>query len=246
VCGCWPHPRVFRGIPPAWSAHAIAPASSRQRVQSRVSARSRGSASCWRLAAATMSASRSYPRAGSAVARVAPSATASPPGRPAAPRAAGRRRTAPVYAPRQRLEHQALCRCRRLGRAEADPGNQAGPRPAREQVDHRREPQRPHPEPQPEQRGAAADQHVPACRVRSQPAVRISMQLDRVPPHRNRHGWVLCTDGAGGRRDQEVSLTGRDRHQLKGLVLGHFAHLRTLAVIRSCGQAWQDPAADLP
>jgi hypothetical protein len=73
------------------------------------------------------------------------------------------------------------------------------------------------------------------------------MQLDGMLMHPEppRLG-VLHRRRAGGRRDQEVNLAGRDRHPLPGLVLGHAPHLRTLSTIRPCAQAWQAAAADGP
>jgi hypothetical protein len=57
---------------------------------------------------------------------------------------------------------------------------------------------------------------------------------------------VLHRRRAGGRRDQEVSLAGRDRYRALGLVLGHFPHLRALARYPLLRRAWPGPAARLP
>jgi hypothetical protein len=69
----------------------------------------------------------------------------------------------------------------------------------------------PHPEPQPEQGGAAAYEHLPADRIHPQLAVLVAIQLDRgladPEPPRLR---IVHRRRTGRGRDQVASLIGQD------------------------------------
>ena len=83
---------------------------------------------------------------------------------PGGQRAGGERATVSVPV-RQRRQHLALPAGHRLGRTQSYPGEQPQPVRVREQFDDGQVPERAHREPQPEQGGAAADEHLPARRT---------------------------------------------------------------------------------
>ncbi len=122
---------------------------------------------------------------------------------------------------RQRHEHLLLNARHRLGRAQRDPGQQ--PQPARlgQQAHDGTVPERTHREPQPEQGGAAADQHLPARPVRRQLAARVAVQLDHgLPRHEAPRLGVVHRRCPGRGRDQGSSVAGQDR-RFQDSALGH-------------------------
>jgi len=127
---------------------------------------------------------------------------------------------------RQRRQQLALPAGHRLSRANPDPGEKPQLGRIREQLDHGQVTQRPHRQPQPEQRGAAADEHLPANGIDPQLAVLVGVQLDGVmagpePPRLSVvHRWC-----PGRCSDQVIDLTGGDRHHPAARLRDHAAHL---------------------
>ncbi len=89
------------------------------------------------------------------------------------------------------------------------PGQQPQLRGIRQQLDHGQVPEGPDRQPQPEQRRAAADQHLPAERVVARPALGIGPQLDRlgVDPEPPRLA-VMDRRRPGRRGDQVLGVAG--------------------------------------
>jgi hypothetical protein len=93
---------------------------------------------------------------------------------------AARQRAGEVRAParmpvRQRLDQAALGVGHRLARAKPDRGEKVGSLWIGQHADQRLIAERSDREPQAEQRGAAADQHLPAVQVAAEPAGRIGI-----------------------------------------------------------------------
>ncbi len=80
----------------------------------------------------------------------------------------------------QSADHAALPVGQRRPLTDPSRRQQAGSLRCRQQADNRPIPQRPDREPQAEQRGSTADQHLPACHVGAEFAAGIGVELDCV------------------------------------------------------------------